>query len=197
MTTPPPGSLGLYCGVRDEVRRFEFEASILYDFCPLIVGWTFPDAAQWGFQKFYSEDLCESDVAIAISHSTKADAAWLSPMPADRIRVAYPGMSLCLGKHRHRGRVRRAPHIGLAVSTVEPRKNAAFLLEWFHSSKELPPDMELWWVGRMGWLTSRKEPPAADAPPGRPSRPVPRQRLRRRALPALPARVLVDLSVHL
>jgi glycosyltransferase involved in cell wall biosynthesis len=166
LRTPPPASIGLYCGVRNEPRRFAFEASILYDLCPLIVGWTFPDAAQWGFQKFYSEGLCDSDVAIAISHSTKADAAWLSPMPAERIKVAYPGMSLCLGKHRHRGQVRRSPTIGLAVSTVEPRKNAEFLLDWFHTSRELPPDMELWWVGRMGWLTSRKELRRLTRPPG-------------------------------
>ena len=155
--TPPPDSTGIYCGVRNPGRIFPFEVSILYDFCPIVVGWTFPEAARWGFEKFYAEDLIESDVAIAISHSTKADAAWLCPMPQSRIKVAYPGMSLCLGTHRHHGRVRRSPRIGLAVSTVEPRKNAGFLLEWFHGTKELPADAELWWVGRMGWLTSRKE----------------------------------------
>lgn len=154
---PPADSLGLYCGVRGEGRAFPFEVSVLHDLCPLVVGWTFPEAARWGFEKFFSEDILESDVAISVSHSTKSDAAWLSPMPQERIRVAHSGMSLCLREHRHRGEVRRSANIGLAVSTVEPRKNAGFLLDWFHSTTVLPPDTELWWVGRMGWLTSRHE----------------------------------------
>ena len=154
---PPASSLGLYCGVRGPVRSFPFEVSVIHDLCPLIVGWTFPEAARWGFEKFFSEDVLDSDVAISVSHSTKADAAWLCPMPQDRIRVAHSGMSLCLREHRHRGKVRRSSHIGLAVSTVEPRKNAGFLLDWFHASSVLPSDAELWWVGKMGWLTSRQE----------------------------------------
>jgi glycosyltransferase involved in cell wall biosynthesis len=47
--------------------------------------------------------------------------------------------------------------VGLVVSTLEPRKNAAFLLEWFQGTTMLPPDAELWWVGPMGWLTSRRQ----------------------------------------
>jgi glycosyltransferase involved in cell wall biosynthesis len=153
----PSSSLGLYCGVRGAGRRFPFEVSVLHDLCPLVVGWTFPDAARWGFEKFFSEDILDSDVVISVSHSTKADAAWLCPMPQDRIKVAHSGMSLCLGEHRHRKPVRRSKHIGLAVSTVEPRKNADFLLNWFHATTVLPPGSELWWVGRMGWLMSRDE----------------------------------------
>jgi glycosyltransferase involved in cell wall biosynthesis len=163
---PPASSLGLYCGVRGAGRAFPFEVSVLHDLCPLVVGWTFPEAARWGFERFFAEDLLESDVAISVSHSTKADAAWLCPMPQDRIKVAHSGMSLCLGTHRHRGRVRRSEHIGLAVSTVEPRKNARFLLDWFHSATALPPDAELWWVGRMGWLMSREELRKVTRPPG-------------------------------
>ena len=164
--TPPASSLGLYCGVRGEVRTFPFEVSVLHDLCPLIVGWTFPEAARWGFEKFFAEDVLESDVAISVSHSTKADAAWLCPMPQDRIKVAHSGMSLCLREHRHRGKVRRSPRIALAVSTVEPRKNAGFLIDWFHGTTVLPADMELWWVGRMGWLTSRQELRKLTRPPG-------------------------------
>ena len=170
---------------------------MIHDLCPLIVGWTFPEAARWGFEKFFSEDVLDSDVAISVSHSTKADAAWLCPMPQDRIKVAHSGMSLCLREHRHRGKVRRSTRIGLAVSTVEPRKNAGFLLDWFHATTVLPADAELWWVGRMGWLTSRKELRKLTRPAGRTPGPVPRERLRRGALPALPARGVVDLPVGL
>ncbi len=163
---PPASSLGLYCGVRGPARTFPFEVSVLHDLCPLVVGWTFPEAARWGFERFFADDLLASDVAISVSHSTKADAAWLCPMPQDRIKVAHSGTSLCLGSHRHRGKVRRSKNIGLAVSTVEPRKNARFLLDWFHATRALPADAELWWVGRMGWLMSRDELRRATRPPG-------------------------------
>jgi len=163
---PPPGSLAIYCCVRGPGRTFPYEVSVLHDLCPLVVGWTFPEAARYSFEKYFAEDLTCSDVAVADSESTKADAAWLSPMEQDRIVVAKPGMSLCLGKHRHAGRVARSPKVGLAVSTVEPRKNAGFLIDWFHGTRELPADMELWWVGRMGWLTTRKELRRLTRPPG-------------------------------
>ena len=42
------------------------------------------------------------------------------------------------------------------VSTLEPRKNAYFLLDWFRETETLPPGAELWWVGALGWLTSRR-----------------------------------------
>ena len=128
--------------------------------------WTFADAARWCFERYFSVDLLASDYALADSHSTRADAAWLSPMPQSSIEVAHPGMSLCIDSHRYARPVRRSPKIGLAVSTVEPRKNAGFLLDWFHNTTELPRDAELWWVGRMGWLTTRRELKRLTRPPG-------------------------------
>ena len=46
-------------------RLFPFEVSVLHDLCPLIGGFTFPDAARWGFEQFYSSTLLKSDLAIA------------------------------------------------------------------------------------------------------------------------------------
>src|SRR5206468_2768173 len=51
----------------------------------------------------------------------------------------------------------RRPEVGLVVSTVEPRKNAFFLLDWFRESSALPDGAELWWAGAVGWLTSRRK----------------------------------------
>ncbi len=92
----------------------------------------------------------------------------------------------------------RRPEVGLVVSTLEPRKNPEFLFEWFHTSKALPDDAELWWVGPIGWLTSKRRARAVRTPGReRPSGPVPRGRQRRRALPALPDGGLVDLPLAL
>ena len=153
----PANSLGLYCTLRPLDRHFPFEASVLHDFSPYTVPHTHLASTRKMFGGFFSMSLPVSDVAIAVSHSTKADAAWLSPMDPDRVLVAHSGPSLCVGEHGHKRKVRRRPNVGLVVSTLEPRKNAEFLFKWFQDSKALPPDAELWWVGPLGWLTSRRE----------------------------------------
>jgi len=155
--TPPAGSLGLYCTLRPLHRTFPFEASVLHDFSPYTVPATHLESTRELFGGFFARALPVSDVAIAVSDSTKADAAWLSPMDPDRVLVAHSGPSLCVEAHGHAGPVRRRPDVGLVVSTLEPRKNARFLLDWFLNSAALPADAQLWWVGPMGWMTSRRE----------------------------------------
>ena len=192
--TPPADCIGLYCSVRPSQRIFPYEVSILHDFCPMVVPWAFPDASRDGFVKFLTEDILASDVVVSDSHSTKADAAWFTSLDPERIVVAPPGPSLCVGTHRHRGQVARSDRIGLVVSTIEPRKNAGFLFDWFQKTTLLPRDMELWWVGKLGWMTSRGTPADGESRRGAPG-PVPGERLRRPALPPLPEGRLVDLPV--
>jgi glycosyltransferase involved in cell wall biosynthesis len=166
LETPPADCIGLYCSTRPGKRIFPYEASILHDFCPLVVPWAFPDAARDVYEKPLTEDILASDLVVSDSHSTKADAAWFSALDPERIVVAPPGPSLCVATHRHRGRVARSDRIGLVVSTIEPRKNAGFLFDWFHKTTLLPPDMELWWVGKLGWMTSQAELQRMANPPG-------------------------------
>jgi glycosyltransferase involved in cell wall biosynthesis len=153
----PANSLGLYCTLRPVERIFPFEVSILHDFSPFTVPHTHLESTRAMFGQFFAEALISSDMAIAVSDSTKADAAWLCPIEPDRVVVAHSGPSLCVGGHGHRRKVRRKPNVGLVVSTLEPRKNAQFLFDWFLNSTALPADSELWWVGPLGWLTSRRE----------------------------------------
>ena len=155
--TLPVDCIGLYSSVRPSQRIFPYEVSILHDFCPMVVPWAFPEAAREAWVKCLTEDILASDVVLSDSKSTKADAAWFSSLDPERIVVAPPGPSLCVETHRHRGRVARSDRIGLVVSTIEPRKNAYFLLNWFQQTKLLPRDMELWWVGKLGWMTSQEE----------------------------------------
>lgn len=150
----PPASIGVYPCLRPEERRFPFEVSILHDFTPLVVPGTHSEQTRGMFQGFFARTLLASDAALSVSHSTKADAAWLCDFPQDRITVAHSGPSICVDRHLHERPVRRRPNVGLVVSTIEPRKNAFFLLEWFKNATALPADLELWWVGPMGWLTS-------------------------------------------
>lgn len=152
----PTGAVGVYPGPRESIRRFPHEIGILYDFTPLILPGTHAARTKATFSRFYSDGLLANDRVVAISESTRADALWLSDLPLDRITVAYPGPSLCVNHHLDPTPVDRDSHLILSVSTLEPRKNAAFLFDWFSRSKALPEDSELCWVGPIGWLTSRR-----------------------------------------
>jgi glycosyltransferase involved in cell wall biosynthesis len=57
--------------------------------------------------------------------------------------------------------VRRRDDLILVVATLEPRKNARFVLDWFLSSRAVPPGMRLCWVGPPGWLPALGESPPA------------------------------------
>jgi glycosyltransferase involved in cell wall biosynthesis len=164
---PPPGSIGIYACLRPAERHFPFEVSVLHDFTPLVVPHTHAEMTRQMFQRFFARDLLSSDLALAVSHATKADASWLSPYDQERIVVAHSGPSVCVERHAHPGPVRRHPNAGLVVSTIEPRKNAFFLLDWFSQTRALPDDAELWWVGPVGWMTSRRQLKAYGRLPGR------------------------------
>jgi len=155
--TPPAGSIGVYPLLRPIERTFDREVSILHDLTPLILPQTHKEVTRSHFRGFFSRAIESSDVALAVSDSTAADASWLSAIDPSKIVTAHSGPSLCVGRHAHEGRARRRPEVGLVVSTIEPRKNPEFLFHWFHASKALPAKAELWWVGSIGWLTSRRD----------------------------------------
>jgi glycosyltransferase involved in cell wall biosynthesis len=155
--TPATDCIGLYCLARNQGRRFHYEVNIIHDFCAMVLPWAFPPDLRDGFVKFLTEHILESELVLADSHATRADAFWFSPLDAERIVVAPPGPSLCVKTHCHPDPVVRSDRIGLVVSTIEPRKNFGFLLDWFHNTTLLPPDMELWWVGKLGWAMPQSE----------------------------------------
>lgn len=152
----PADAIAVYGCLREHVRRFPFEVSILHDFTTQVVPHTHAEKTRRLFNGFFAETLLASDAVLAVSQSTKSDAHWLCDVPPNRITVAPSGPSLCVDRHLHQAPVTRRPHIGLVVSTLEPRKNAFFLLDWFRQTETLPEGSELWWVGPLGWLTSRR-----------------------------------------
>ena len=130
--------------------------SVLHDFTPLVVPHTHSEKTLGQFQELFARDLLASDAAIAVSQSTRFDAGRFCDFAPEKIVVAPSGPSLCVERHLEGSSVARRPEVGLVVSTLEPRKNAFFLLDWFRETDVLPPGSELWWVGGVGWLTSRR-----------------------------------------
>ena len=163
---PPSGSIGVWPLLRPIEKTFDLEVSILHDLTPLILPHTHKELTRSHFQGLCGKAIASTDVALAVSHSTAADAAWLAAVDPSRIVVAPSGPSLCVGRHAHPGRAIRRPEVGLIVSTLEPRKNPEFVLRWFHDSTELPADAELWWVGSIGWITSRRDLEQFERQPG-------------------------------
>lgn len=157
LADPPRGALGIFPCLRPIERQFDREISILHDFTPQVVPATHSEKTRGMFFGFYSKSLLSSDAALAVSHSTKADASWLTDFPQDKIAVCHSGPSLCVARHADPAPVARRTNVGLVVSTLEPRKNAFFLLDWFLNSPAIEPGSQLWWVGPLGWLTSRRQ----------------------------------------
>ncbi len=153
---PPSGSIGIWPLLRPIERTFDREVTILHDLTPLILPHTHKEETRSHFQGLCAKAITSSDMALAVSHSTAADAAWLAEIDPSRIAVAHSGPSLCVGRHAEAEPAARLADVGLIVSTLEPRKNPDFLFEWFYSSKALPDNAELWWVGPDGWLTSKE-----------------------------------------
>jgi glycosyltransferase involved in cell wall biosynthesis len=164
--TPPSGSIGVWPLLRPIERTFDREVSILHDLTPLILPHTHKEATRSHFQGLCGKAITSSDVALAVSHSTAADAAWLAAIDPARIVVAQSGPSLCVGHHAGQGQAKRRDEVGLIVSTLEPRKNPEFVFRWFHTSTDLPANAELWWVGSIGWLTSKRDLEQFERQPG-------------------------------
>jgi glycosyltransferase involved in cell wall biosynthesis len=141
----------LYTWMRPPAPMFRREFGVWYDFTPLVLPQTHRPEMCAQFRR-HVRDSAHFAGAVAISESTKSDAAWLSPMDNRRIHVAYPGPSQCIARHASADVVEREDNLALVVSTREPRKNGEFLLRWFLDSPVLPDATRLVWVGPPGWL---------------------------------------------
>src|SRR6266446_3117338 len=146
---------GLYTMLRPAQRHFCRELCLLYDFTPAVLPWSHTQDTRDSYGIFFSHTAPLCDKAVAISRSTQADARWLSALPPQDVIVGYPGPSLCVHEHAHKDTVSRLDNVILVVSTLEPRKNGKFLIDWFLQTEALRPGAELWWVGTPGWLCDR------------------------------------------
>ncbi len=151
-------SAGVYSLLRPPERHFRRELGILYDFTPLLMPQAHVPETLDYFGPFFGKTAALCDKAVAISAATKADASWLCALPGDDVVVGYPGPSLCVRAHACPEPVARREQVLLVVSTLEPRKNGRFLLDWFLHTEVFGPEMELWWVGPNGWMCDLAHP---------------------------------------
>jgi len=153
-------STGVYPCLRPGHRLFGREISILYDFTTFIVPWSHHSIIRDQFNEQFRHAFSLNDAVVSTSQSTLNDARWLLPEIVPRTRVLESGPSQCAPEHASlKKKIRRKPTI-LVVSSVEPRKNAAFTVEWFAQTRVLPPEFELKWVGAgpRGMMAERDVP---------------------------------------
>jgi glycosyltransferase involved in cell wall biosynthesis len=150
----PEGAIGLWTDKRPPERTFPIEVNVLHDLTPVITPSRHEPQARAQFEQFIAQSLLSSDAALAISHSAKADAAWLTDFPQNRIKVVHSGPGQCVLRHLHERPVARRSNVGLMVASLEPRENAGFVIDWLRSSALLPEGTELWWVNQNGWPKS-------------------------------------------
>ena len=123
-------------------RRFPFEVSVLHDFTTHGRAAHPRRADARPVRGFFAETLLASDAAVAVSQSTRADARWLCDFPPEKIVVAPSGPEpLRRATTSTTPRSSGGPNVGLVVSTLEPRKNAFFLLDWFRQTEALPEEL--------------------------------------------------------
>lgn len=92
-----------------------------------------------------------SAAVLADSHATKADLIQWEQIPARKIQVVYPGLdeSLAEGVQRPLAIPVPRPYL-LFLSTLQPRKNMARLVEAFgRVAAQIPHQLVL--AGRLGW----------------------------------------------
>lgn len=116
-----------------------------------------PDSAAPGLRDYLNRvvprSVARADHVIAVSQATKADLIELYKTPEHKISVLYEGVDAAFKpapspEIRARYNLGSGPFI-LAVSTVQPRKNFARLIQAFAS---LPRDYSLVIAGGRGWL---------------------------------------------
>ncbi|MCS6952738.1 MAG: glycosyltransferase family 1 protein [Bryobacterales bacterium] len=127
-----------------------------------LTSWLMPElhsrANVRGMRRFARAVLERADAMIAISEHTRADAVAILGLPADRIRVIYPGVPAAFFRvtvpqaHEVAEFYRLPVEFVLFVGTVEPRKNLDRLLDAYAAlPASLRKTTPLVVVGPVGW----------------------------------------------
>ena len=141
---------------RPGMKIFQKEIDLIYDFTPFICSQTHAKSTLKHFPQIMKYIARHSDRVIAISEQTEFDAKFYSDIPSEKIMTLYPGPSLCVDGHDNLQLVQRSNNIILAVTSIEPRKNGHFLIDWFSNTCALPENLELWIVGSLSWWTNKE-----------------------------------------
>jgi glycosyltransferase involved in cell wall biosynthesis len=127
-------------------QRNGVRATTVHDLVPV----RFPEWVQGRTRRMHTakyRDLRRCDVVFTNSAFTAREVSELAGVPAERVRVAYPGVDTRFRAEGERADL-GAPYI-LSVATLEPRKNLDVLVDAFRLLAR--DDVRLALVGAAGW----------------------------------------------
>lgn len=161
---------GLFPALKWQRRLFPFEIQILHDLTPILT----PEFHSAEAISYWSArlplDLASTDLIVAVSESTRADLRTYFPELSNIPCIVAP---LAPSESSERGESLKAPlllepppggftSLGLkpfvaVLGTLEPRKNARFVLEYIASRPDILKEMQFVFVGREGWGVANAE----------------------------------------
>jgi len=138
--------------------------------------WLLPDVhlpATVAFDERFAERIWKrADGLIAVSESSRDDAARLLGIPQERIQVIYPGVPEAYFANHSHGMERmratlqlRRPYL-LYVGTIEPRKNVDMLLDAYTDlASSISSEFDLVIAGSPGWASQATMHRLKNSPP--------------------------------
>jgi glycosyltransferase involved in cell wall biosynthesis len=156
------GKYDLFWGSQQVAPLFlPSQLPVVLTYCDLVL-YLYPDtmrkiaALQQRFFQKYS--VQRANFILSISENTRQDQINYFHYPTQNTAVAYPGIDLkevwSFLNQNPSAKIQNLPNeFILSVSTIEPRKNYAFLLEAFREYRKIHSGRSLPWViiGKRGW----------------------------------------------
>jgi glycosyltransferase involved in cell wall biosynthesis len=147
-------SVALYMDHRPPRKVYPREGKLVYDLSMILA----PECHPPESVKLYTSDLEQqiacSDLLFCISESTARDLEWIFGVARARLRVALLGSNLDLTwSQRIRELIGDRPTepFLLVLGSIEPRKNAALMLEWVVRHPEVLEQVRIVFAGRQAW----------------------------------------------
>jgi glycosyltransferase involved in cell wall biosynthesis len=149
-----PRTVGLYTDLRPPRKLYPREGKIVYDLSMILTPECHPPEAQGMYVLDLAEQIAASDVLFCISEATARDLAWIYGVTPERLRVALLGNNVDLtAAARMRDLIggRRVEPFLLVLGSIEPRKNAALVLQWLSEHPEVLKEVRVVFAGRQAW----------------------------------------------
>jgi glycosyltransferase involved in cell wall biosynthesis len=147
-------TVGLYTDHRPPRKLYPREGKIVYDLSMILTPECHPPEAAGMYVLDLAEQIACSEVLFCISEATARDLAWIFGVGPDRLRVALLGNNVDLAAAaRMRALIGDRPvePFLLVLGSIEPRKNAALVLQWLAEHPAVLGEVRIVFAGRQAW----------------------------------------------
>ena len=147
-------TVALYTDHRPPRKLYPREGKFIYDLSMILAPECHPAASVEMYTSDLEQQIRCSDVLFCISQSTARDVAWVYGVEPERIKIALLGSTVDLiwpDRMRELVGGRTVEPYLLVLGSIEPRKNAALVLEWLSCHREVLDEVRVVFAGRQAW----------------------------------------------